>query len=446
MTSMARWIGRRLWIPTASRGLGIVAALSCSLVLPACGVISSSSDCTQRATCTDDDGAADAADETTDDGMAETGADATNEVGDEADASDDTTEGAVPDGATDGGGEEALKDVGSEEAPPIDACGGPENCTNGIDDNCDGKIDCADPQCAAYACVPPVPAGWTGPVAWWQAANPSTAPACPGQYGTPINVSSGLGALPPTCGACSCSVSTQPTCAATGTFHVDQMCQSPCQTATTVILASTGTCTMVATNTCGSGGSFSLAPSLPTPTGGACKANPGTKTVSPPTWALGGRVCPYAGANDSGGCPVTDSCVAIPGGSYGRDLCVYSTKQPAPTSCPPGYNTNTAFPQTFYQSVTDTRDCTACGCASTPSAGTCSGSVSIYGSTANGCSGTVAATVAFGAGCTMYSGAGLSPGWVQATYAVNGAACGVTGQPTQTGSAMSSQPITVCCM
>jgi hypothetical protein len=27
----------------------------------------------------------------------------------------------------------------------------PENCTNGIDDNCDGKIDCADPTCATNA-------------------------------------------------------------------------------------------------------------------------------------------------------------------------------------------------------------------------------------------------------------------------------------------------------
>src|SRR5260221_5198478 len=42
-----------------------------------------------------------------------------------------------------GGGEFGMYDVCQGEILP-----GAENCTNGLDDNCDGTIDCADPTCA----------------------------------------------------------------------------------------------------------------------------------------------------------------------------------------------------------------------------------------------------------------------------------------------------------
>ncbi|MBK7586063.1 MAG: hypothetical protein IPI67_38495 [Myxococcales bacterium] len=38
-----------------------------------------------------------------------------------------------------------------------------EICGNGIDDDGDQKIDCADTECATSKCVPNVPIGWTGP-------------------------------------------------------------------------------------------------------------------------------------------------------------------------------------------------------------------------------------------------------------------------------------------
>ena len=54
-----------------------------------------------------------------------------------------------------------------------------EDCTNGIDDNCNGAIDCADEACitAGFTCTPPWAAsGWKGPVALYDAINP-TGPA-----------------------------------------------------------------------------------------------------------------------------------------------------------------------------------------------------------------------------------------------------------------------------
>src|SRR6185436_995373 len=38
-----------------------------------------------------------------------------------------------------------------------------EDCENGVDDDGDGLVDCADPDCAklGYQCVAAVPSGWT---------------------------------------------------------------------------------------------------------------------------------------------------------------------------------------------------------------------------------------------------------------------------------------------
>ncbi len=46
------------------------------------------------------------------------------------------------------------RDAGGDAGPP----GGGEICDNGIDDDDDGDVDCADADCGAYACVP-LPAG-----------------------------------------------------------------------------------------------------------------------------------------------------------------------------------------------------------------------------------------------------------------------------------------------
>src|SRR5580658_7572719 len=47
-----------------------------------------------------------------------------------------------------------------------DSCSMGEDCANGMDDDCNGLADCADPACqsAGYACETPAPTGWSGPV------------------------------------------------------------------------------------------------------------------------------------------------------------------------------------------------------------------------------------------------------------------------------------------
>jgi hypothetical protein len=342
-----------------------------------------------------------------------------------------------------------IRDVAIEEAAPMDGCvrTGPENCTNGIDDDCNGLIDCADPACAAYTCVPPVPVGWVGPVALWQAANPATPPACQANYGAPLDQTSGLNAPPATCGACTCGASGQ-TCSATGTFHLDQTCVSA--SCATVTPAPAGTCTAVPANTCGSGGSFTMGAAVPTPTGGSCAiASAGTVNRPLVTWTTSARVCSYTGTPDSpGGCTTGgQQCVAAPTGNYGTTLCVYSTMAPPPSSCPAGFAA--IGPAVFYSGQTDTRDCAGCTCASSPTGGTCSGSVSLYGNNAGGCNGTPA-TYALGTTCQCYGCAQPAlpnvPGFVQANYTVTAGTCSVVGQPAPTGSVTPTGPTTLCCM
>ena len=51
------------------------------------------------------------------------------------------------------------------------------DCTDGIDNDCNGKIDCADPACtsAGYSCTPEL--GQNLQFAWFSA---NATPACPG--------------------------------------------------------------------------------------------------------------------------------------------------------------------------------------------------------------------------------------------------------------------------
>ena len=80
-----------------------------------------------------------------------------------------------------------------------------ENCTNGVDDDGDTAVDCADDDCSSYVCVS-VPDGWLGPVAVHD--GPDNVPAgCGGVYSAAA-FKGGAGLVTPdaTCGACRCEV------------------------------------------------------------------------------------------------------------------------------------------------------------------------------------------------------------------------------------------------
>lgn len=88
------------------------------------------------------------------------------------------------------------------DAGGADACDAAvEDCTNGLDDNCNGLVDCADPECASqgFACTPAVPVGWSL-VAYVENARPS----CPVGWGASapnVEGPDGGGACQCACGA-----------------------------------------------------------------------------------------------------------------------------------------------------------------------------------------------------------------------------------------------------
>jgi hypothetical protein len=371
--------------------------------------------------------------------------DATRDAHAEADASAGDAAHDATTGATDVAG--ALDaglppDGGARDASAAPDAGatciptGPEQCDDGIDNDCNGKIDCADPACSAYACVPPVPSGWEGPVALEQVAAGSTLPACPTQYESLLDAHAGLTAPQAVC-SCVCGASGQQ-CSATGAFHGDQTCSaSACATVTP---SPSGACTAVSVNSCGSGGSFDFTVA-PSPSGGSCQAAV-TTTVTPAGWTTAARLCAYAGTTGAGGCSDADACIALPSSPYGAAACVYSTADPPPTSCPAGYAGSP--PAVFYAGVTDTRACGGCSCGG-PTGGTCSGTVSLFGGA--GCTGSGGtATAASGTSCQPYSGLSPTPGSAEAHFTVTGGSCAVSAAPQPVGSASGNSPTTVCCM
>ena len=98
------------------------------------------------------------------------------------------------------------------------ATGREGDCTNGADDDGDGRTDCADPDCAMFACVPAAPDGWMGP------GYPSTT-GCEGVGdATLVMGGRGLRAADVTCGECSCGSPSGATCTVSVTPRSSASC------------------------------------------------------------------------------------------------------------------------------------------------------------------------------------------------------------------------------
>jgi hypothetical protein len=429
-----------------------------------CAVMSSSSDCASKASCSADDegggpggGSEAATAETGDDGFDATGQgddvaqegaaiDATRE---DTGAADVTTDGAAiqdvtsePDGRLD-----ASIDVLADRvvgAPDACVATGPELCSNGLDDNCDGKIDCADPACTGFTCAAPVPtaAGWTGPVLLWMGASTVTAPGCPTGYQTAFDVHAGPTGAADTCG-CTCTASGQ-TCSLTGNFHDDQHCSAASCAATTP--ASNGACTLVPTNICGQGGSFEVGGGVAgAPTGGSCTPQMAPTVVPPAGWTTSARVCAVSGSADTpGGCiPSTEQCVAQPPATTGfvATPCVY---QSGDIACPGAYPNNRTV---LFSGQSDQRTCAGCTCTSAPTGGACAGTIAIFPDTS--CTITPPPLYTLGTACLTYNGlAPAGPMAVEASYTVTQGSCSVVTQAQPTGSVVGTPSLstTVCCM
>ena len=225
----------------------------------------------------------------------------------------------------------------------------PESCFNGRDDDCDGRIDCADSDCSPTVahCVglDPGTGGRVGVMI-------NAATACPTAYPDMMNVMQNL--TPGTCSGCSCSRPAT-TCSTTvAAFDSPGACQAG-MSLPPVPLPANMPC-MKPEWMLPSLNAFGIVAGPFTPTvNGACTPS-GTPVAAAPTWATSGRFC---------------STTTIGGGCNAGQVCVPNITTPpgrcqmfdGAHACPTGA-TSTAW----YTGYSGTQTCSACSCSQTAAA------------------------------------------------------------------------------
>lgn len=233
-----------------------------------------------------------------------------------------------------GGGDGAA---GSDAAVIEPTCEptGVEVCDDGIDNDCNGSVDCADPACTdGFECVEPPPDGWA-PMVLADDARPS----CPEGYtgSTDVSVLQGDGTI--TC-ACNCGSD----CGATITLTKG--------TELTCMVTPSTDALQVNTSCTGKSWDLPSGFAMATSGNGTCSAKD-TPTKSDPT---DGRTCtpPQSAA---AGCPGAQRCLPK---ATGFARCVAKA---GANKCPAAAFTKQRRSGTF---VKDQRACTGCSCDSTP--------------------------------------------------------------------------------
>ncbi len=319
-------------------------------------------------------------------------------------------------GASDAQQDVALSDVLVDGCKPK----GPENCTNGTDDDCNGLVDCQDPACtsAGYACVPDPSAaggGWS-----FSPLDANGQPGCPAPLmAANVTVDPTDLTSPATC-TCTCNPGPLPSCVS-GNINATYG-NGNCNMGFTQS-ANNGNCTMAGLTV------EAYVAASTNPTGGGCTGAV-TKTV-PPTGGTQGQLC--TGEKMFGaGCGSGQVCALVP---TGFTACV---EHGSPATCPAmGYTT----PNTVG-TIADTRGCTACMCGGFTSE-SCTGAWSFYAN--NNCTGTADLTLVADGTCRATGSNGTGYGSNRYT-ATASATCGApTTQPQPNGMVTLNGAQIVCC-
>lgn len=302
---------------------------------------------------------------------------------------------------------------------------GDEDCTNAVDDDMDGDVDCADSDCTPlFDCAPEIPVGWDGPLALGAGA---AAIACDGAYNMlALEGFAGLMFGPATCSACACA----PGAVTCTPGAIQRFTTAACDMGTeegSAIAQGSSSCN----NTDDPGGTVGVEIAPPTASAPDCAPSGGAPTVGAITWSTVGTAC-STDLTVGGGCTAGDVCVPKTPGTFGTTQCV---SQSGDQSCPPGYPTKGVF-HLAVDDYVDTRDCTACGCED-PVA-TCTGETSFH--TNNNCpgSGTVVANDGACAALDGWSSRDFDTLTSSASCPTNGGA--PTGTVTE-----GNNVVTVCC-
>jgi hypothetical protein len=306
------------------------------------------------------------------------------------------------------------------EAGPCDAPAA-EDCLDGIDNDCNGLVDCADPTCSSsgYACVPDPPHGW-------QFGNffvGASAPSCPAAYPRTFNFAYVDPTAAPAVCDCTCNL-TAPSCSGNATV-------------------------MTGHGNCG-GSSASVPPAQcmappsntdhiqvtpPPPIGGRCDPALTTNKIPAPS-VQPGRGCGGLNSRGGGGCASGSMCQPL---GAGFKACAQID---GITSCQGGYTVRHVVTNV---APTDTRACDLCTpCSSGPTGAACDASI-IVDTGANGC-GTINGT--YSAGSCQGPGSNFKSFQVTTSVSSPGTCSGSTSSSAPQGSYTVDPTIalTVCCM
>ena len=261
----------------------------------------------------------------------------------------------------DGGGDLAAVDM--TPAPDLAHCVPvAENCFNGVDDDCDGHVDCDDSDCTAVAvCVPDV----TGSFAVGTTLDPVS--LCPQSYSSLEVVMSGLTAAPNCSTGCTCGV----TCF-TQLYNFNSNCPDTDNENQFSLTDNVSCHTWPATSWNGTLDVHELA------TPASCQKG-GAGVVPTSSWAAQKRFC--AASVQGTGCAAGNICVPVTPGPKCEIAAGAQT-------CDPGYN---AVSGPWYTGLTDTRSCN-CSCGAPT--GNCGTTVTLYSDTACAAGGTSFAATA----------------------------------------------------
>lgn len=304
---------------------------------------------------------------------------------------------------------------------------GPEDCSNGRDDDADGDVDCADAECVERLCVPTAPDGWSGPAHLFE-GDPAEAPGCTGEMESQV-LSGGTEPLQQalSCSVCGCSAvgalpGTEPACELPGQSYSGGPSGACASSSGSFVF--TSTCLATPTSAGYTLGALRAIGGSCTPSGGEVSSRPA------PTWEVTARACARP-TPATQGCETGRVCLPAPEPPFLDSLCI---TRAGDHTCPAEYPDRRAYPS----ELDDQRSCTSCACGA-PTGVRCS--VTLAGYSQTNCTGTRSEVTRSAGFCQSFSGQrGL-----RLEHPSYSGACAPTTTSTSTGSVQATGLVTVCC-